>query len=360
VKPEIKDLHIEMARKVKHGKIAIVVLLTALIWVWADLAQDERHPLGKLVTIKVAASADPALWVSFKAEDGALISSVPIVNVELKGPASKFADLRRMLNRGTLDLEFFLVPEQEEMTEPGENPLDVLTFLKQSDRIRRLGLTVESCEPKTVLVQTAKLVKQQVTVQCFDKSGVPQKAEVKPETVDAFVPEDRTLTAKVELTSSEIKHARSSPISKTPYIEMPDGQTVEVSTDVDITMPPAEDVRRDYTVKAPNLWIALSPNLQGKYKVEVTNLHEVIRSFTILATPEAGKVYESQPFQMILCILDVDERDAKTEDELSREVIYYLPEGFVRANEIEVPPPHAKARFKFKLVPPSSESSEGE
>ena len=348
-----------MARKIKYGKIAIVILLTVLIWVWADLDQDDRYTLPKVVTINVAKSTDPALWMSFKDEDGAPISSVPIVNVELKGPASKIADLKRMLNRGSLDLRFFLVPEQEEMTEPGEHPLDVLTFLKQSDRIRQLGLTAESCESKTLVVQTVKLVEKRVTVECIDEDGVSQKAEIKPAKVDAFVLADRTLTAKVRLTPSEIKVARSSAIKQTPYIEMPDGQIIEVSTEVDIIMPPAEDVLRNYTVNSPKLIFAFSWNLQGKYKVEVTNENEVIRAFTVQATLQAGRAYESQPFQMILCILDADlDGDEKTGDELTRPVIYYLPEDFVRSDEIRAPEPPVEARFK--LVPLSAESSEAE
>jgi len=343
-----------MARKVKYGKIAIVIFLTVLIWVWADLGQDEEWPVPKLA-ISVAKSADPALWASFEGQDESLASSVSINNIVLKGPASRIADVKQMWNRGSLDLGVFLAPEQEQMTEPGGHPLDVLTFLKRSEKIRRLGVTIESCEPKTVVVQITKLVEQLVTVECFDESGVPQKAQVKPEKVNAFVPVDRTLTAKVRLTSSEIKQARSSAIKKKPYIEMPDRQTIEVSTDVEIIMPPAEDVLRNYTVKAPKLLFALSPTLQDRYKVEVTNWNEVIRGFTIRATLEAGRAYESQPFQMILCILDGDE---KNQDEQSKPVIYHLPEDFVRRDEIKVPEPPAEARFK--LVPRSDEATENE
>ncbi len=346
-----------MARKVKYGKIAIVILLTVLIWVWADLAQDREWPVPKL-TISVAKSADPALWVSFKGEDGSPASSVSITNIVLKGPASKIADVERMWNRGSLDLELFFVPEQQGTTEPGDYPnRKLLRFLKESDKIRQLGLTVESCEPNTLVVQVVKLVEQLVAVECLNESGIAQKAEIKPEKVGAFVPADRTITAKVRLTPSEIKHARSSAIKKTPYVEMPDGQTMEVSTNVEITMPPAEDVLRNYTVRAPKLGIELSLNLlQGEYKVEVTNLNAVIRSFTIQATPQAGKAYEAQPFQMTLYILDGDE---KTEEEQTKPVVYNLPEEFVRSDEIKVPPPPAEAEFVVKPVSGEVTASEG-
>jgi len=343
-----------MAKKVKYGKIAIVMFLTALIWVWADLAQDQEWPVPKL-TLSVAKSADPALWVSFKGADESPVSSVSINNIVLKGPASKIADVQRMWNRGSLDLGVFLVPEQEQMLQPRDHPLDVLTFLKQSDKIRRLGLTVESCEPKTVVVHVDKLVEQAVTVQCIDESGAPQKAEIKPAKVNTFVPVDRILTAKVQLTPSEIEQARFSAIQKTPYIDLPGGQTRQVATAVKITMPPAEDVLKDYTVKAPKLAVALSLNLQGKYEVDVTNLNEVIRPFTIQATLEAGRAYESKPFQMTLYILDGDE---KIEAEQPKSIVYNLPEEFVRRDEIRVSPPSAQARFR--LVRLSGEAPESE
>ena len=56
-----------MIKKLKPGKISIVVFLTALIWVWADLAQDDRLTLSD-VRIEVAKSTDPSLWVNFVVE----------------------------------------------------------------------------------------------------------------------------------------------------------------------------------------------------------------------------------------------------------------------------------------------------
>jgi hypothetical protein len=341
-----------MARKVKYGKIAIVIFLTVLIWVWADLDLDQEWTVPKL-TISIAKSADPALWASFKGEGGSPVSSISISNIVLKGPASKIAEVERKWNRGSLDLGVFLVPEREEMTEAGDHALDVLTFLKRGEKIRGLGLTIESCEPRTVVVQVAKLVEQRVTVECVNESGVQQKAEIKPEKVNAFVPADRTLTAKVRLTPSEIKQARSSAIHKIPTIDMPDGQIREVATEVEITMP-AEDVLKSYTVKAPTLMYAFSWNMQGKYRVVVTNESEVIRSFAIQATLEAGKAYEAQPFQMTLYILDGDE---KVEGVQKRPIVYNLPEEFVRRGEIRVPPPPAEALF---IVRGSGEVPEAE
>ena len=96
-----------MVRKINYGKIAVVVFLTVLIWVWADLALDEEHTIPS-VTISVAKSTDPSLWVSFNEEP-----AVSVDNVVLKGPASRITDTRQKLNDGSLVLEFFLDAEQE-------------------------------------------------------------------------------------------------------------------------------------------------------------------------------------------------------------------------------------------------------
>ena len=134
-----------MAARIKLGKIAIVIFITVLVWVWADLAQDERLPMSNEVVITIARSSDPSLWVCFAEEPSSLRYSVTIDSVDLKGPASRIAEASRMRNEGVLDLEIFLRPDEQGMTEPGNPTLPVLNFLRQSEKIRQLGLTVESC-----------------------------------------------------------------------------------------------------------------------------------------------------------------------------------------------------------------------
>lgn len=338
-----------MAGNIKYGKIAIVLFLTVLIWVWADLAQDEPLPVANVVIF--TKSADPSLLVSFGEE-----SSVSVDSVELKGPASRIADVVRMRNEDSLDLRLFLDPEQQRMTEPGDHSLNVLSFLKQSDKIRQLGVTVESCEPEKLSVNVIKLVKKPLTVRCFDENGIPLQAEsLDPSRVDAFVPDEwagEKLAAKIQLTRREVSQARIAAIEKKPQIELPAGQNRELSTVVKIKMPPAEDVLKDYLVTA-TLGIALSPNLQGNYKVDISNLSEVISPISIRATAQAKQAYEAQPYPlMTLYILDDDARTAT--GELRREVVYNLPEEFVRRGEIISPQPPVQARFK--LIPLSGET----
>jgi hypothetical protein len=340
-----------MLRKIKYSKIAIVIFLTVLIWVWADLALDETYSVpGPLI---IVAESSPSLWVCFGEEP-----SIPINNIKLKGPASKLSDVKRKLKDGSLSFEFFLDAEQEGMAEPREHTLDVRNFLRKSDQIRIFGLTVVSCEPAKLTVNVVKLIEKTLNVQCFDGSGNSLKAEsINPPEVKMFVPEDwegERLTAQVRLTPGEIEQAKSAPIKKVPYIILAANQKREATT-VEIKMSPEENPLSEFTIEATYA-IALSPNLQGEYRVEVTNRPQLMSHIAIRATPNAARAYEHQPLpKMTLYILDGDKK--KGQDEQQKKVVYNFPEEFVRKGEIKLQNPQQPAVAKFKLIPiPSAEN----
>lgn len=331
-----------MVRKINYGKILLVIFLTVLIWVWADLALDEELPVSS-ATISVAKSTNPNLWVSFDDE-----SSVSIANIVLKGPASRIGNARRKLNDGSLVLEFFLDAEQEGMVNPDEYPLDVLNFLKQSGQIKQLGLTVVSCDPNTLFVNVVELVKRPLAVKCFDEDkNLIRGAIIEPAQVNIFVPQDWVGDATVQLTRSEVEQASLSAIVKKPYIELAPDQTREAATTVEITTPLQEDPRSDYTITAATLGITLSPTLLGKYDVEVENLSDVIGGITIRATSEAKRAYEEMRYQVIL---EIDDEDARSTEPLRKELIYNFPAEYVRKDEIMLNQQPVIARFKSKRL----------
>jgi len=338
-----------MMRKPKYGKVVIVVFITILIWVWADLALDEEFPVSN-VAIRVVKS-NPQLWVSF---DDA--SSVTIEEIVLKGPLRKIANMRRKLEEEGLEIDFDAT--KEKMDEPASYPLSLLPFLQKDEEIKRLGLKVESCKPKTLSVKVVRLVSRRLDVKCVDEDGNPiGGATVDPVQVDMLVPEDwglEKLIAEVLLTSREIEQARISPQDERPYIRLAVGQTREAPKLVKITMPPEPDRLNDYTIKAPTLSIALSPNLQGKFYVDVNNLDAVLSPIAIMATPEAERAYKLQPIpQVTLYILDNDKNTK--EEQLKREVVFNFPEEFVRKGEIKINQQHQPPVIaRFKLIPVSS------
>ena len=337
-----------MAKKINYGKVLVVASITVLIWVWADLALDDKLSVSN-VNITIAKSSNPNFWVSFGNE-----SSVSIEKLVLKGPASKVTDVKRKLNDGSIVLNFFLDPEQAEaISTPGEHTLNVLNFLRQSDQIRKLGLTVESCIPDTITINVVKLEKKSLTIKCIDETrNVIKNAAVEPPQLEASVPTNwsgEKLIATVQLTRREIDQARVAAVEKTPFIELARGQTRDLQRTVKITMPPEGDLLADYTITTARLRFSLSPNIQGKYKVIVDNLDEVIRAITIRATPDAKRAYEKMPYQVTL---EIDDEDATATEPIRRNLVYNFPSEYLRNDEIKLNQQPATARFE--LVPLSS------
>jgi len=333
-----------MIKKIKYGKIFVIVFITVLIWVWADLALDEVLP-EKPAVIIVDDAANPKLWVSFNQEPDADIK------LTFSGPHAAIAEEARNLKEGKR-LEFDFDAAQEKMDTPGSYTLNLLPFLQKNKEIRQQGLKVQSCEPETLSVQVIKLVKNSLTVTCFDENNTPLKIKsIEPSKIDMFVPEDwsgEKLTAKVLLPRREVDQASLSPIQKVPFIELAPGQIKNASTAVKITLPPAEVLLTDHTITAATLGFTLSANLQGKYKVIVDNLDEVIRAITIRATADAKRAYEEMPYQVIL---EIDDEDAKATEPLRRQLIYNFPDEFLRKDEIRLNQQPVTARFKLISIP---------
>ncbi len=337
-----------MLRKIKFGKIAVVIFLTILIWVWSDLALDEKLPVFNARII--VAKSSPNLWVSFNDKP-----SVSIDEIVLKGPASKIPEVGRRLDDGSLVLDFSLNPEREGMTTAGTHTLTVLDFVRRSEKIKELGgLTVEVCEPNELTVNVVELEIKQLDIECFNENGDLLEVEsIEPSSkVDMFVPADSRLKARVRLTPRDIEQARLSVVEKTPFVVLAPGQTRYAPKPVRIKMSPEADSLSEYTIEEAKLVIAMSVNLLGIYDVEI-NYNYVVSPFPILATLEAKQAYESQPVQMTLYILDEDAKRGP-EVERQREVVYNFPEEFVRRNEIKLKNPQQPAEAKFKLIPLTS------
>ena len=343
-----------MLKKLKYGKIAVVIFLTILIWVWADLALHEEHSVSN-VPLTIAKSTNRAIWVNFVDENESLVPVYNLKTIVLKGPASKISKVRLKLKTGELQLDFFLDAEQEGMEKPDEYPLDVLSLLRKSDQLRELGLAVQSCEPDKLTINVVELVEKPLDIECFNESGVPLDVEsIDPPKVVMFVPDDSRLKARVQLTPRDIEQARLSLVEKTPFVVLAEGQRRPAPKPVRITMSPEADSLSEYTIQEAKLVIAMSVNLLTKYDVEF-NHNEVVSPFPILATLEAKQAYESQPVQMTLYILDED-ANKRPEEVIPRKVFCNFPEEFVRENQIKLKNPQKPAEAKFKLIPLTPET----
>jgi len=337
-----------MAKKIKYSKITIVIFLTVLIWVWADLAVDETLP-DKSAVVVVDESVNPKLWISFDQSPSADIK------ITLSGPHTAVTTLDMELRKGLKPLEFVFNAVQEQMDKSGAHSLKLLEFLRKDRELRRRGLMVQSCDPNELSVNVVELVKKSLTVECFDVSGNPLKTEsIEPAKVDAFVPVDSRLTAKVELTKAEIERARNTPIKKFPYVELAPRHISKSATAAEIMLAPEEDPLTVQRIEDATIGIAMSPTLLAKYYVEVTNLPTVLSSITVRATNEAKEAYENQQLpHMTLYIFD---SDTKQGQEVQRKTVHYnFPEKYVRTGEIELIGEPAPAEFQL-ITRPTVES----
>jgi len=338
-----------MVKKIKFSKIMIVVFITVLIWVWADLALDETLP-DKSAVVVVDESVARQLWISFDQSPSADLK------ITLSGPHTAVTTLDMELRKGQKPLEFVFNAVQEEMDKPGVHSLKLLEFLRKDRQLRRRGLMVQSCEPNELSVNVVELVKKPLTVECFDASGNPLKTQtIEPAKVDAFVPVDSRLTAKVQLTKAEIEQARKAPKRKTPYIELAPGYIRDSTTDVQIMLAPEEDPLTVQRIEDATIGIDTSPTLNAKYYVDITNLPTVLNSLAVRATNEAKQAYENQQLpHMTLYIFDDDVKEGQKG--LRRAVHYNFPPEYVRTGEIELVGEPTQAEFKLILRP----AAEGE
>jgi len=345
-------------RKIKVSKIAIVMFLTVLIWVYADLALDDTHPVAN-VPISITKSGDSQWWATFRSEDGSPVSSIVIKLIVLKGPTSRIAEVKRELNNELLSLAFTLNPEALKMTSPGSHTLDVLDFLRKSEQIRGLGgLTVESCEPNTIGVEVVKLTRKDLDIRTVDESGRPLEYErITQPRVSMYVPENwgQDSAAEIMLSPVEIERARLTPVSKRPYVVLADGEKRLSNANVQVKLLPEEEELEQFTISRVVVGYLFSANTQGRYKVQMQPLdeRELSNEIKIRATPAAKAAYDGQLYQVMVEIEDND----RSGDPVRRPLKYNLPEEYVRKNEIKLDPEHLPVEAKFKLVPlPSADN----
>ena len=323
-------------------KILLVICVSVLIWVWADQALTREITVP--ATIAVDKSTDPQFWVSFDNQ------RTVAVRLRVSGPASKIDTLDKRLKEGSFRLEFFVNPADEKIISPGTHSLQLSGLIQKNRIITDLGLRVEMVEPDTVNVSIVQLANQKLTVQILADNQLPLKdATVEPSTIEMLVRKDwggDMLKATVVLTQQEIEQARTAGIWRKPFVELAPGITKTADTQVKISLPSTKQRLKDFVIDTVNIGYVFSPNLAGKYRVELSNQNQVLGPIKIQATDEAAIAYKNTPFKVILNISD---DDIKPAGELSRNVVFNLPQEYVQKGEINIAEPDRMARFK--LVP---------
>ncbi|MCE5341174.1 MAG: hypothetical protein LLF92_08635 [Planctomycetaceae bacterium] len=325
-----------MLAKIK--KAALVIFITCLIWVWADLSLD-KDLTDQSMTI-VASKADPKRWITIEGKPEA------IIKVDLRGPVVKINDLNKKIQAGDEKMDVVFDPVKENMATPGDYSLtDVRKFLTESDKIRDYGLQVKFAKPdKLQNIKVVALAEKTLPIKCVDEADneIPG-AKMMPDIITIYAP-DTVTEAKVKLASiAERKQARGAPVTKNPYIELTKTEVRFSDANIKIELPAVSEDMKPYAING-TLGFIFSANLAGRYEVEFIKRPEV-GSITILATPEARDAYELTQFEVLLSIQD----DDIGKPEVTRQLIYNFPVQYVRDDKIRLKGEPAEA--KFKLVP---------
>lgn len=324
----------------KLKKAILVIFITCLIWVWADLSLDEG--LDNQTIIIAASKANPRLWVTVEGKPEIQIKA------DLRGPAGKVRELIGKIEAGREKLDVVFDAEKQNMSVEGEYSLqDMRKFLSESKKIHEYGLAVKAARPDTLKVKVVELKEKTLPIKCVDETDSEiTGAKITPDIITMLVPE-QTTEARVKLTAlAEKKQARGGVIDKKPYVELVKGEIKEVryaDTVVSVELPATQEDMKQYTISG-TLGFIFSANLAGGYKVEFTKRPE-IGSIPIIATEEAKAAYEEKGFEVLLEIQD----DDINKEEIGRTIIYNFPLKYIQEDKIRLKGDPAEA--KFKLVP---------
>lgn len=340
-----------MISKQNMGKFCVVVFLTLLIWIWADLAQDEELPIE--LTLTVDNDANPNWWMAFsQPSSGALSQSIHLEELVLKGPV---ATIQRLGNQRPLDFGLTVAPAR--FGTPGSQTFPLLPYLREQDSISRQGVTVESCSPATIDVEVREMVlEENLPVFCFDGAGNRvSEAVLIPMQISAYVPKSWSKEerfAKVTLRPDQWANARVAPIRQSPRIEVMPGQFRDLTRQpIEISMPPAEDNRQVFPVQGRCAFVA-GEDIFNAYRVvlDTHDLPELISTIRILATEEARQAYEKMSYQVYIEVLKTEPLEQQVE------LKYNFPLDYYRKGEIELNQSPSTASFHLEPLESQEEN----
>lgn len=324
-----------MADKIK--KYAIVVFLTFLVWAWAfnDLEKTETRS----ATLTIAKNPDSDIFVTFDRQ-------TPVeMDLDFKGTPAKIDDLVNRIDATLEDLKFVFNPENEKKDSP--YTLDILAFLHDSSKVRKLELEVLDSSVRFVQVKVEKLVKKPLKIKCVDEDGRVIRAKtIDPSTVDIYVRKDYTGDATVVLSPRDVTAAKKDYVIRVPFVTLSPSEKRE-GVPVKIELPSIDLPSKGIQTK--RIGYSFGKNLMGRYKIVLENEDKLTSTIMLKATRVAYDAYDNMPIQIIIQALDSDETNTET---ITRDVIYNFPAEEVANGHIWLADGKPKqAEFKLVKIP---------
>lgn len=332
-------------RKQMFRKIILVIFITLLIWVWADLSQDEAYRDSSAI-VYISQTADPSLWVRFARNSE---PELRLKQIKIEGPAIRIAELKRDIAEGLVQLRFELDPVDVGL-ESSDNTykIPLIQILNDNKELRKRGLKVTETSTESVQILATRLEEKQLRVTAIEENNTQiENAEIDPRLIRMLVPpswQGQMLVATVKLTTNQIIRARKEPISVKPTIELTPGVTRTSDTPVEIKLPTDGVNLIDKPVQG-SLGFVVSQEIMENYNIVLDNPSDFFTSIQIKATEEAFEVYNNQKYKLLL---EIQADDVKKEIVL-RAPQYNFPQEFLRTGEITAVKQPERARFR--LIP---------
>jgi hypothetical protein len=328
------------------NKILLVIFITFLIWVWADLALEEKaEGVAAVIDVKEMPSQD--IWVTLDSKTRVEI------RMTITGPHARVAELQRRMKPGGESLTFTFDARQLGLTQPGKRTIDLIQFLKGQQELKGLGLTITAVDPTVIEVTILPLEPKTLRVKLIDNNGLDilDCEKIDPDQITIPVPQNWTgdkLVALVQLSPASEELARQKPIDRAPYIELAPGMKKDADRTVRIKLR-SELPLKPKTI-SPVIGYAFGANLQGRYRVEINDedLTKAMNGLSYSATDAAEAAYKAVPYQLLLM---VEEKDKTASALITRRLIYNFPLDSAEKDEIKPLAPAPEVRFKLTPIP---------
>jgi len=264
------------------------------------------------------------------------------MELDFKGTPAKIDDLVNRIDATLEDLKFVFNPENEKKDSP--YTLDILEFLHDSSKVRKLELAVLDSSIKFIQVKVEKLVKKPLKIKCVDEDGRDIKVKtIDPSTVNIYVKKDYTGDATVVLSQRDVTAARKDNVIRVPFVPLSPTEK-RGGVPVKIELPSIDLPAKGIQTK--RIGYSFGKNLMGRYKIVLENEDKLTSAIMLKATPAAYDAYDNMPIQIIIQALDSDETRTDT---ITRDVIYNFPVEEVANGHIWLADGKPK-QAKFKLV----------
>lgn len=323
-----------MAEKIK--KYSIVAFLTFLIW--AAAYNELERTVTRLVTLDISKNPNSNIYVTFD-------PPAPVeMEINFKGTPEKINNLINRIDAGQEDLKFLFNPENKKI--PSPYTLDVLDFLHDSSKIRKLELSVESAETlnETIQVKVENLEKRTLKIRCLDENRAEINAtSIDPSTVEIFVRKGFTGDASVILSERDVTAAQKDYVIKIPFVEL-EANDIRQGVAVKIKLPPIELDDRPF--KTTRIGYSLGKTIMGEYDIKLENESSLTDTIQLKATEEAHDAYKNMEPHIFVIALDGDE---STDGTIIRKVIYNFPPKYFAEGQIKLASEEPR-KAKFKLV----------